>query len=109
MSRNCELKIDGYSVFIEQLNQMDENTRTHDSGRNKVIEWTSEQIKQAMIPLTNFMNSLRSAAATNSPDEMELSVQLEVCLKGETPIFKIVSAESSTQVAIKFLWKNKDD
>lgn len=109
MSRNCELKIDGYSVFVDQLNQMDANTRTHDAGSNKVIEWTSEQIKQAMIPLTSLMNSLRNATVANTPNEMELSVQLEVGLKGETPIFKIVSAESSAQVAIKFVWKNKDD
>ena len=109
MGRNCELKIDGYSVFVDQLNQMDTNTRIHDSGSNKVIEWTSEQIEQAMIPLTSLMNSLHNAATANMPDEIELSVQLEVGLKGETPIFKIVSAESSAQIAIKFVWKNKDN
>lgn len=106
---NCEIKIDGYSVFVDQLKQMDANTRLHDAGSDKVIEWTSEQIKRAMVPLTSLMNSLRDSTRENIPDEMELSLQLEVALKGETPIFKIVSAESSAQVAIKFVWKNKDN
>ena len=109
MGRNCELKIDGYSVFVDQLNQIDANNRTHDAGSNKVIEWTSEQITRAMVPLTSLMNSLRDSTRENIPDEMELALQLEVALKGETPIFKIVSAESSAQVAIKFVWKNKDN
>ncbi len=106
---NCEIKIDGYSVFVDHLNQMDANTRMHDAGSDKVIEWTTEQLKRAMVPLTSLMNSLRDATRANIPDEMELSLQLEVALKGETPIFKIVSTESKAQVALKFVWKNKDN
>ena len=50
---NCEIKIDGYSVFVDHLNQMDANTRMHDAGSDKVIEWTTEQLKRAMGPLTS--------------------------------------------------------
>lgn len=108
MARNKELKIDGYSIYIDQLNQLDTNARSHDAGSNKAINWTVQQMEYAMKPVISILNSLRSAFEDTIPDDMELSMQFEISLKGETPILKIVSAESKAQIAVKFLWKNNN-
>lgn len=109
MPRARELKIDGYSIYIDELTQQDSTYYTDDAGtvKSNVIEWTVNELKCAMRPAINILNSLRDAAKDVRPDEMELSMQFEVCLKGETPILKIVSAESSAQIAVKFVWKEE--
>ena len=41
-----------------------------------------------------------------TPDELELSMQLEIAVNGETPVFKVISLGSKCQIAAKFVWKN---
>lgn len=109
MTRNNELMIDGYSIYIDQLNQLDKNHSTHDSGITNALTWTSNQIKEAMKPAVSILDSLRKAAENLAPDEMEISMQFEVSIKGETPILKIVSAGSAAQMAVKFVWKKENN
>ncbi|MGO5175103.1 hypothetical protein ACTQ2N_07855 [Ruminococcus sp. LCP21S3_E8] len=105
---NCnEIKIDGYSIYVEQLKQLDTNTNMHDvvNVGSKAINWASSEIEESMKPIVSIWNSLQNTAMESMPNEMELSMQFEICLKGGTPVLKIVSAESSAQIAIKFSWK----
>lgn len=105
---NCnEIKIDGYSIYIGQLKQLENNTGMHDMANvgSKAINWASSEIEDAMKPIVSIWNSLRNTAKEVMSNEMELSMQFEVCLKGQTPVLKIVSAESSAQISIKFVWK----
>ena len=106
MAKNIELKIDDYSIYIDKLQQVGDISK-HDAnnlGRN-VVEWTTQEIEKMMQPATKIMDSLRRAAQNASPDEMELTMQFDISLKGETPVLKIVSAETSAQMAVKFTWK----
>ena len=107
MGQVRELNIDGYPIYIDQLKQLDTTVTSHDAGSlsRKIIEWNAKEIEQAMRPAISILNSLRSAAKDMAPDEMELSMQFEMDLKGETPVLKIVSAEASAQIAVKFTWK----
>lgn len=102
-----ELKIDGFSIYIDKLNPVDQNYSSHDFGRTDTLSWTSKQIEKAMKPAVNILDSLREAAKDLVPDEMEISMQFEVSIKGETPILKIVSAESAAQMSVKFIWKKE--
>ena len=108
MAKLNEIKIDGYSIYIEKLQQVDE-TSSHDAGflGKNAIEWTSQEIEKMMQPATKIMDSLRKATQDAIPDEMELTMQFDISLKGETPVLKIVSAETSAQLAVKFTWKNE--
>lgn len=106
-----EIIIDGYSIYIEHLEQLDQNINTHDTGMFKkaTIEWTSQGIEQTVKPIISILNTFRTVDKDSLPNEIELSLQLEVCLKGETPVLKIVGAESSAQVGVKFVWKNESN
>lgn len=110
MAKINELVIDGYSIYIDSLEQLDDKQHTHDASRIKssVINWTSEGIEQTLKPVVKIFDSLRNTAKDTTLDEVELSMQFDISLKGETPVFKIVSAESSAQIAIKFVWKNNN-
>lgn len=60
-----------------------------------------------MKNIKNFiLDSLRSATKDAYPDEIEFSMQFDIGIKGETPVLKIVSAETSAQIGVKFTWKN---
>lgn len=108
MSR--ELKIEGYSIYVETIHQHNPNRYTDDaSTAEKALKWTSSQITDAMKPAVSILNSLRKATQEMAPDEMELSMQFELGLNGEIPIFKIVSAEATAQIAVKFVWKKEQD
>jgi len=108
MSKVNEIVIDGYSVYIENLEQLDKNQNTHDSIRQKKekIEWTIQDIEQTLKPIISIFDSFRNAVKDATPNEMEFSMQFDISLKGETPVLKIVSAETSAQIAVKFVWKN---
>lgn len=110
MLKSNELKIDGYSIYIDQLKQLDGNINTHDAGGSgkKALDWASNEFERALKPAINICNSLRNAANEIEPNEIEFSMQFEICLKGETPVLKIVSAESTAQIAIKFVWKKEE-
>lgn len=107
MSRISELSIDNHTIYIEELAQLDNNGDKHDarSFKNKVINWTTDEIKNALKPTLCIWESLLNVSKQAELSELELSLQFEVCLKGEIPVFKIVSTESSAQVAIRFSWK----
>ncbi len=109
MSRINEIKIDGYSIYIEQLEQVDTSKNMHDAGnkKNLVFEWSSSGIEQMIKPVISIFNSLHKAAEDTLPNEIEFSMQFDIALKGETPVLKIVSAETSAQIGVKFVW-NKD-
>lgn len=109
MSKVNEIIIDGYSVYIENLEQLDKKLDSHDASYSKetAIEWTTQGIEQAMKPLKSVADSLRNVAKDVAPNEMELSMQFDISLKGETPVLKIVSAETTAQIAVKFVWKNE--
>lgn len=106
MAKANELKIDGCSIYIEQLEQVGKKGYTHDNALSeKAIEWTKENIENAIRPAISIWNSIREEASKVSPDEMEFSMQFEVCLNGEIPILKIVSASSKAEMAVKMKWK----
>lgn len=103
-----ELRIDGCAIYIEELEQLSPAENMHDSGgvTSRIISWSTQEIEQAINPVMSIWKSLRNAASKTLPNEMELSMQFEISLKGETPILKIVSTESAAQIAVKFTWKN---
>lgn len=109
MSKTNEIVIDGYSIYFENLEQLDKNKNAHDVSRlgNVVTEWTTKSIEQSIKPVISIFDSLRNAAKDAIPDEMELSMQFNVGLKGETPVLKVVSAETSAQISVKLKWKNE--
>lgn len=108
MSR--EIVVDGYSIFIEGINQNKTGPYVNDSGSvSKVLKWTSEQLTEATKPVVTILKSLHNSAREMAPDEMELSMQFGLGLNGEVPIFKIVSAEAAAQIAVKCVWKKDNN
>lgn len=107
MSRKIE--IDGCSIYVEKLQQYDPDQYIDDAGgiANSVLNWTADQITEAMRPAVNILNSLRNATQEIVPDEMELAMQFEVGLNGKMPVFKIVSTQATAQIAVKFVWKQE--
>lgn len=106
---NRTIEIDGYSIIIDGLNQYNPGQIIDDSCNlsERVIKWTTEQVTQAMTPAICIMNSLREAASKIGPDEMELAMQFGMGLNGDTPVFKILSAEATAQISVKFVWKTE--
>ena len=109
MAKSRELMIDGYSIYIDELEQLDTKKYEHDASVvSKPIQWAAEGLEQAIRPALGMMKAFRSAARDLMPDEMELSMQFTVNLKGEIPVLKIVSGESSAQIAVTFSWKGEN-
>lgn len=108
MSKNVEIIIDGYSVYFDELNVHNNADHYPDANSlgSKIYEWTSENLERAMKPVLSIMNSLKKAASDYSLDEIELTTQVNMNLKGEVPIFKIISAGSSAQMSVTLKWKN---
>ncbi len=107
IEKNKEFEIDGYSIYFDQIEQVDESHFSHDSSLNDAIKWSSEQLKKAVYPIVNIMDTIKNSVKDSSLDTIELSMQFSLNLKGEVPIFKIISAGSSSQMGIKLIWKNK--
>lgn len=106
---NREIVIDGHSILIENIDQHKAGTHINDaSGIVKAINWSSEQIVEATKPAVAILKSLCDSAQEMMPDEMELSMQFELSLNGEVPVFKIVSADATAQIAVKFVWKKEE-
>lgn len=109
MEKNKELTIDGYSIYIDHLNQLDLTHHTHDTGLTNTLTLTSKQLEEAMKPAVTILNSLRNVTKDLTPDEVEISMQFEMSIKGSTPLLKIVSAESAAQMSVKFIWKKENN
>ncbi len=106
MANVREVKINGGSIFFEELEQLKKPDRRHDSLTvDTVLNWSDDVIKKAAQPLLDALSSLRQATQAMAPDEMELSMQLELAVNGETPVFKVLSLGSKCQIAAKFVWK----
>lgn len=110
-NNNVEIAIDGYAVYIEGLESEDDTSLTLDAGGGSKnhLKWTSSDIENAMKPLLSIMNSIKTAASCFSLDEIELTTQIDMALKGELPILKIISAETATQMSVKLKWKNNNN
>ena len=93
------------TVSLDELFAQLENNRDMISDEEYQIAF--QEIEKMMQPATKIMDSLRKATQDATPDEMELTMQFDISLKGETPVLKIVSAETSAQLAVKFTWKNE--
>lgn len=104
-----EVKINNCSIFFEELEQLQTPQSTHDSGRlndGSPLEWTNDMLRQAAQPLVDALGALHQAAQSMAPDELELSMKLELAVRGNTPVFKVISMEGNCQFAAKFVWKN---
>ena len=104
MSNVQELKINGSSLYIEELDQLDANAFRQ---KDHAIVWDEEKIKESIKPAISICEAFKNLSNETLPDEMELSMKFKLCLKGETPVLKIVSAEASAEISIKYVWKNK--
>lgn len=111
MGKINEIIIDGYSIYIEHLDQLEKSPNTHDANlfKNAAIEWTAQGIEQTLKPIISMLNTFQTVSKDSLPDETELSLQFDICLKGEMPVLKIVGAESSAQIGVKFVWKKEND
>lgn len=106
MANAREVKINGCSIFFEELEQLKIPDRRHDSPTvDTIMNWSDDVIKKAAKPLLDALSSLRQATQDMEPDEMELSMQLELAANGEIPVFKVLSLGSKCQIAAKFVWK----
>lgn len=107
MGKTREVKINEYSIFFEDLEQIQTAHLTHDSGRQSdgPLDWTNDMLQKAAQPLVDALSALHQAAQSMTPDELELSMQLSLVVSGNTPVFKVLSAEGSCQFAAKFVWK----
>lgn len=102
-----EVKINGYSIYFEELEQLGEDWSEHDAltAGGTLLEWTDDMLQQAARPLINALGAFQRAAQDMAPDEIELSMQLNLALSGNTPVFKVLSMEGSCQFAAKLVWK----
>lgn len=105
--KSTEILVDGCSIFIENLEQLNKNTHDASTLRNTAIAWTTQGIEQTLKPVISIFKSLQNAAKDVTPDEIELSMQLDIGLNGEIPVLKIVSAEATAQIAVKLVWKSE--
>ena len=106
MAKVHEVKINGCSIFFEELDQLQEPEMTRDAGvADTILNWSEDVIKQAAQPLVDALGILHRAAQSMAPDELELSMKLELAANGETPVFKVLSLGSKCQIAAKFVWK----
>ncbi len=104
--KNKELKIGDNIIYIDNIEQLG-TTKDASKGPNQPLRWTEDQIKKALVPVASIFDALKNAANDIEPDEMELEMQFSLSVNGETPVLKIVSATSSAQLSIRFVWKNQ--
>lgn len=103
-----EVIINGCSIFFEKLDEIQISDVTHDTKiSDGPLKWTDETIKKAAQPLVDALSGFRQAAQTMAPDELELSMQLELAINGTTPVFKVLSMGSTYQIGAKFVWKKE--
>lgn len=108
MGKIHEVKINECSIFFEELEQLQTPQPSHDSGRQTgggPLDWTNDMLRQAAQPLVDALGALHQAAQSMAPDELELSMQLNLAVSGNTPVFKVLSMEGGCQFAAKFVWK----
>lgn len=108
MKKAQEVKINGCSIFFEELDQIQTPMSTHDSWKQNdgPLTWTNDVLRKAAQPLVDALGTLHQAAQSMSPDELELSMQLNLVLSGNTPVFKVLAMEGGCQFKAKFVWKN---
>ena len=102
-----EFEIDGCSVFLEELDPIDKVYDTHDAKKEScIVTWATNQIVNTLRPALTIMKSLHEAAMDMKPSEMNASMKFSLGLKGEVPVIKIVSSETSAQFELSFSWKH---
>lgn len=104
--KNKELKIGDNIIYIDNIEQLGQSKDAVKISREP-IQWTEDQIKKSLIPVVAIFDNLKNAANDIKPDQMELGMQFSLSINGETPVLKIVSATSSAQLSIKFVWKKQ--
>lgn len=105
-----EVKVNGCSIFFEGLEQLEMPQSTHDAYRPNVdgpLEWTSNMLQQAAKPLVDALEVLHETSKSLESDELELSMKLGFALKGNTPVFNVISVDGNCQFTARFVWKNK--
>lgn len=107
MGKIHEVKINECSIFFEELEQLQAPQPTHDSSRQSggPLTWTNDMLREAAQPLVDALGALHQAAQSMAPDELELSMQLNLAVSGNTPVFKVLSMEGGCQFEAKFVWK----
>lgn len=108
MGKVHEVQINGYSIFFDELEQIQPPASIHDAQKRssgEPLTWTDDMLIKAAKPLVDVLGVLHQAAQSMTPDELELSMQLELAVSGSTPVFKVLSMEGNCQLAAKFVWK----
>lgn len=112
MANIREVKINNCSIYFENLEQAIKPDSTQDAkllSNDAVLTWSSEMLSNAVAPLVDVLDMLHRESNRMSPDEIELTMQLEVALNGETPVFKVVSLGSKYNISAKFVWKKEQN
>lgn len=102
--KNKELRIGNNTIYIDSIEQLG-TSQDASKVSQEPLQWTEKQIETALAPVVSIFDTLKNAANGIEPDEMELAMQFSLSINGKTPVLKIVSATSSAQLSIKFVWK----
>ena len=109
MSKSKEVRINGCSIFFEQLEDMKSPSSSHDSNSTigrEALEWSNDALVSAARPLVDALESIHQAAVQYHPEKIELQMELMIAVNGETPVFKVLSVGSRAQISAKFVWKS---
>ena len=100
-----KIQIDGETLYIKELG----NTDAASYVENKMCDSPNlDTLKDVLKPVVKMGKFLKEGLLETEPDEVELTLQLQLALSGNSIVFAVVNAEADAHLSLKFVWKQED-
>lgn len=94
--------IDGETLFISGVGNTDPNHYA-DNSIGDLLHLDS--FSKALKPIVNISKSLKNSLQEIKPDEIELTLQLQLAVSENTIALAMVNAGAEAHLSVKFVWK----
>lgn len=94
-------------IYIDGLeNFSNDGDPYEDNGIRDLL--SLDTLKNALNPIVKVGKIMKQGFSEIAPDEVELTLQLQLGVSADKLVFAIVNTEAQAHLSIKFLWKPQD-
>lgn len=95
-----KIKLDDDVIYIKGLDFV--GGYAQDSVKDILAE---NSLQNALRPIINLGQKIKSGLQELEPDETELTLQLSVGIEGKRMFFALADANADAQISLKYVWR----
>jgi len=97
-----KILVDGEMLYIEGINTLDGDQFQYNGIRDA---FSIDNLKTALKPVAQVGKVIKEGMLELVPDEVEMTMQLQLAVSSDKLAFSIVKAEAEAHLTVKYVWK----